>query len=312
VLNYPFVGEAEFDALRIAPNDARRSSVKLANPMNDEQPFVRASLLPGLVAAAKRNLSRGNDDLCIYELGSVVRSGLGAPVARPSVTQKPSDDAWAALNAMLPTQSTSVAVLLAGQHSQQTWSSTARNYDWADAIEIAMTIAHTTGADLQVVRGNHDSFHPGRCAQLAIGGSEIGVAGELHPRAIEVLGLPARTCALELDFDALVAHSPSARLAPAVSGQPVAKEDIALIVSDTVNTAAVTSAIIEGAGELLESVRLFESYRGHQVPEGSRSLAFALRFRASDRTLEAAEIASARQSAIDLVIHRHGATLRGS
>ncbi|CAB4900652.1 unannotated protein [freshwater metagenome] len=312
VLNYPFVGEAEFDALRIAPNDARRSSVKLANPMNDEQPFIRASLLPGLIAAAKRNLSRGSDDLCIYELGSVVRSGMGAPVARPSVTQKPSDDAWAGLNAMLPIQSTSIAVLLAGQHSQQTWSTVARNYDWADVIEIAMNIAHTTGADLRVGPGNDESFHPGRCAQLTVSGVEVGVAGELHPRVIEALGLPARSCALEMDFDEVIARSASSRPAPAVSAQPVAKEDIALIVPESVNTAAVTSSIIEGAGELLESVRLFDIYRGQQVPQGSRSLAFALRFRASDRTLEAAEIASARQSAIDLVIQRHGATLRGA
>ncbi|CAB4660380.1 unannotated protein [freshwater metagenome] len=115
-----------------------------------------------------------------------------------------------------------------------------------------------------------------------------------------------------MDFDEVIARSASSRPAPAVSAQPVAKEDIALIVPESVNTAAVTSSIIEGAGELLESVRLFDIYRGQQVPQGSRSLAFALRFRASDRTLEAAEIASARQSAIDLVIQRHGATLRGA
>ena len=312
VLNYPFVGEVEFDALRIASTDARRSSVKLANPMNDEQPYVRASLLPGLISAAKRNLSRGNDDLFIYELGSVVRSGLGAPVARPSVTQKPSEEVWTALNSMLPQQSTFIAVLLAGYKVQQTWSSAARAYDWADAIEIAMNIGHTMGAELQVVRGKNDSFHPGRCAQLSIGGVDVGVAGELHPRVIEALGLPARSCAIELDFNEIVAHCLTTRPAPAVSVQPVAKEDIAIVVSDTVDTAAVTSAIIEGAGELLESVRLFDIYRGQQVPEGSRSLAFALRFRANDRTLEAAEIAAARQGAIDLVVQRHGASLRGA
>lgn len=312
VLNYPFVGEVEFNALRISLDDARRSSVKLANPMNDEQPFIRGSLLPGLISAAKRNLSRGNNDLFLYELGSVVRSGLGAPVARPSVTERPTEQAWAALNAMLPQQSASVAVLLAGQQCLQTWSTAARNYDWADAIEIAMTIASTTGAELQVERGNDESFHPGRCARFAIDGEVVGVAGELHPRVVEALGLPVRSCALELNFDALVAHAVAARPAPRVSGQPVAKEDIALIVSDEVETAAVTSSIVDGAGELLESVRLFDIYRGQQVPEGSRSLAFALKFRAQDRTLEAAEIAAARQSAIDLVVQRHGATLRGA
>ena len=312
VLNYPFVGDAEFDALRIAPNDVRRSSVRLANPMNDEQPYFRASLLPGLISAAKRNISRGNEDLFIFELGSVVRSGLGNTVARPSVAQEPTVDEWTGLNAMLPTQSTSVAAVLVGQESLQTWSNASRSFDWADAIEVAKVIANTTGAELEVTRGSDDSFHPGRCAQLTINATVVGVAGELHPRVIEACGLPVRTCAMELNFDALVSQSVSARPAPAVSGQPVAKEDIALIVSDDVDTAAVIQAIIEGAGELLESVRLFDIYRGQQVPQGARSLAFALRFRAADRTLEAAEIAAARQSAIDLAVERHGVTLRGA
>ena len=312
VLNYPFVGDSEFDALRVAPSDVRRSSIRLANPMNDEQPYFRASLLPGLISAAKRNISRGNEDLFIFELGSVVRSGLGKAVARPSVAHKPTVDEWTGLNAMLPTQSTSVAAVLVGQQSLQTWSDASRSFDWADAIEIAKVIAHTTGAELEVSRGSDDSFHPGRCAQLTINATAVGIAGELHPRVVEACGLPARTCAIELNFDALVSHSVSSRPAPAVSGQPVAKEDIALIVSDEVDTAAVTEAIIEGAGELLESVRLFDIYRGQQVPTGARSLAFALRFRAPDRTLEATEIAAARLGAIDHVVSRYGATLRGA
>ena len=95
-----------------------------------------------------------------------------------------------------------------------------------------------------------------------------------------------------------------------MSAQPVAKEDLALVVPDAVSAAQIQAAIAEGAGELLESVRLFDVYRGQQVAPGSRSLAFALRFRAADRTLEANEIAQARQAAIDLAGQRHGATLR--
>ena len=312
VLNYPFVGDAEFETLRLDSDDARRSSVRLANPMNDEQPYVRASLLPGLIGAAKRNISRGFEDLFIFELGAVVNSGLGTPADRPSVAQKPSEDTWRALNAMLPKQSASIAVVMTGQQSVQTWANAPRYFDWADAIEVAHLIAATTGVELAVSRGSDPSFHPGRCAELLIDGHAVGVAGELHPRAIEQLGLPSGTCALELNFDALVAHAALTRPAPAVSGQPVAKEDIALIVSDEVDTDLVIQAIREGAGELLESVRLFDIYRGQQVPEGSRSLAFALRFRAQDRTLEAAEIAAARQGAIDLAMARHVAILRGA
>ncbi|MEI7453489.1 MAG: phenylalanine--tRNA ligase subunit beta [Actinomycetes bacterium] len=312
VLNYPFVGEAEFDALRLDADDDRRSKVRLANPLNDEQPYVRASLLPGLIAAARRNLSRGNDDFFIFELGSVVRSGLGTLVARPSVAQRPSEDEWNALNAMLPQQSSSLAVLLSGNQQLQTWSGPARKYEWSDALEIARVIADVGGVVLTVTTGNDSSFHPGRCARLCIGDQQVGTAGELHPRVIETLGLPARACALELDFDVLVQHSPQARKAPSVSAQPVAKEDIALIVMDEIPTAQVQQAIVDGAGELLESARLFDVYRGQQVPVGSRSLAFALRFRAQDRTLDASEIAASRDAAIQMAITRHGATLRGA
>jgi len=311
VLNYPFVGDVEFDALRLDVADARRSKVRLANPLNDEQPYVRASLLPGLLAAARRNISRGNDDLFIFELGSVVRSGLGELVARPSVNQRPSVDEWNALNVMLPEQVSSLAVVLSGNQQLQSWSGPARAYVWSDAIEIARVVAETVGVEMSIVAGTDSSFHPGRCAQLSVADMRVGIAGELHPRVIEALGLPNRTCAVELDFDVIVQLAPQSRRAPAVSAQPVAKEDIALIVADTVTTEDVQLAIVDGAGELLESVRLFDVYRGQQVPTGSRSLAFALRFRAPDRTLDASEIASARQAAIELASTRHGATLRG-
>ncbi|MDD2858624.1 MAG: phenylalanine--tRNA ligase subunit beta, partial [Candidatus Nanopelagicales bacterium] len=312
VLNYPFVGQAESDALRLGADDIRRSRVRLANPLNDEQPFIRASLLPGLLAAARRNLGRGSDDLCIFELGSIVRSGLGAQVPRPSVAQRPTEAEWQAVHAMLPHQTTSIAVVLAGHRVAQTWSDATHAYDWADALETAHVIAASIGLTLVVERGDDPTFHPGRCADLRVDGVSVGVAGELHPRVVEQLGLPARACALELDFDALVERAPQARTAPQVSGQPVAKEDLALVVSDDVPARAVLEAIIAGAGPLLESVRLFDVYRGPQVPEGARSLAFALRFRAPDRTLDAAEIAAARQSAIELAQERIGATLRGA
>ncbi|MEI8261850.1 MAG: phenylalanine--tRNA ligase subunit beta, partial [Actinomycetes bacterium] len=138
----------------------------------------------------------------------------------------------------------------------------------------------------------------------------VGIAGELHPRSIEAMGLPARTCVMELDLSAVMAAAPDVRPAPAVSGHPVAKEDIALVVDASIPVSAVQAAVATGAGELLESVRLFDVYAGAQVPDGKRSLAFALRFRAQDRTLSAAEIAASREGAIAEAARQCGATLR--
>jgi phenylalanyl-tRNA synthetase beta chain len=143
-----------------------------------------------------------------------------------------------------------------------------------------------------------------------VGDVQVGIAGELHPRSSEAMGVPERTCIMELDLSATMAAAPEVRPAPAVSGHPVAKEDIALVVDDSIPASTVQAAVAAGAGELLESIRLFDVYSGAQVPDGKRSLAFALRFRASDRTLSTAEIAASREGAIAEAARQCGATLR--
>jgi len=312
VLTYPFVGDAELDALRVDPRDPRRPLVRLANPLSDEQPYLRASLLPGLLAAARRNLGRGSDAVCIFEIGSVVQGRIGPPAGRPAVDARPSDGQWAALEALLPGQPTMLAVVMCGDREPAGWWGPARVYDWSDAIAIAGTVADVAGLQVSREPGSDPSFHPGRCARLVLNGVAVGVAGELHPRVTEALGLPARTCAAEIDLDTVIALAPEVRAAPEISTHPVAKEDVALVVDQQVPAASVAAALRDGAGPLLESVRLFDVYRGPQVPEGHRSLAFALRFRAPDRTLDAAETASAREAALAMAAQRCGAVLRGA
>ena len=311
VLTYPFVGPVELDALHLPADDARRVTARLANPLSDEQPYLRGTLIPGLVGAAQRNLGRGSSDLRIFEVGSVFRGALGSPGPRVPVTHRPSDEHWQALNDALPNQPTHVAVLLAGDHSPAGWWGPAVPQTWAAAIEHARLIADVLGVTLVVEQGADPMLHPGRAARLVVDGVDVGIAGELHPRAVEALGLPARTSVMEIDLTALIAAEPDVRPAPSVSAQPVAKEDVALVVDADVPAAAVQQALVDGAGELLESVRLFDVYTGAQVPEGKRSLAFALRFRAPDRTLSAADIAAAREQAIARAGAQCGAVLRG-
>ena len=141
-------------------------------------------------------------------------------------------------------------------------------------------------------------WHPGRCAALVAGGLVVGYAGELHPSVIKAFSLPPRTAALELDLDALIAQVGGPGSLPPVSAHPVAKEDIALVVGESVSVADLHAAVVAGAGSLLEEATLFDIYRGVPVPAGSKSVAFALRFRAQDRTLTAEEVAAARDAAI--------------
>ena len=310
VLNYPFVGHAEHDALRLATDDPRRSRIRLANPLSDEQPYLRGTLLPGLLAAARRNIGRGADDLMLFEIGTAFLGEVGPQAVRPSVGRRPDDAEIVRLDAMLPDQPQRVAAVLTGERTPAGWWGGARSAEWSDAIELARISGEACGVGLTVERGDDPAFHPGRCARLILDGEVIGVAGELHPRVIEALELPVRTCAMELDLTALVAAAVDVRPAPDFSVHPVAKEDIALVVADGIPAQAVEQALREGAGPLLESVRLFDVYRGSQVPEGHRSLAFALRFRAPDRTLEAAETAAARAAALESAAARCGAVQR--
>jgi phenylalanyl-tRNA synthetase beta chain len=318
VLTYPFMGEGDLDALLVAAGERRRRAPRLANPLSEEQPLLRTTLLPGLLHAARRNLSRGIDDIALGEIGRVFvldddqdPGGVAEP-PRPGVEQRPSDAELAAIEALLPVQPHHLAAVLTGARESRGWWGPGREATWADAIEIASSVASMLGVDIVARPATDAPFHPGRTAALVADGEVIGFAGELHPRVIATYSLPARTVALELDLDALMAAAHDVAPAPDVRTQPVAKEDIALVVAESVAAADVADAVRTGAGELCEEVRLFDVYVGPQVPEGHRSLAFALRFRALDRTLSAEEIAAAREAGVAEAARRHGAVLRGT
>ncbi|MFI9153311.1 phenylalanine--tRNA ligase subunit beta [Streptomyces sp. NPDC053367] len=315
--NYPFVSEQVFDQLGLEADDPARRVVKLVNPLNDEEPALRTSLLPGLLAALRRNDGRGSHDLALFETGLVFQPREEQGVAgHLPVDRRPTDEELASLNAVLPEQPRHVAVVLAGAREQAGWWGKGRPADWADAVEAGRAVARETGAELVVRKGAYGPWHPGRCAEFAVvvDGAEVvvGHAGELHPRVVKAFGLPARTCATELDLDALERAGDGVPQAPSISTFPVATQDVALVVDKPVPAAEVEAALREGAGELLEGIRLFDVYENEdQLGEGRKSLAYALRFRAGDRTLTVDEASAARDAAVALAGERTGAVLRG-
>ncbi|MFJ2928011.1 phenylalanine--tRNA ligase subunit beta [Streptomyces massasporeus] len=315
-LNYPFIGEQVFDQLGLEADDPARRVVKLSNPLSDEEPALRTSLLPGLLAALRRNDGRGSHDLALFESGLVFRPREEQRVAAVlPVDGRPTDEELAELNAALPDQPRHIAVVLAGAREQAGWWGKGRPADWADAVEAARSVAREAGAELVIRKGQYGPWHPGRCAELAVtvDGAEriVGHAGELHPRVVKALGLPARTCAMELDLDAVETAGDATVVAPRISTFPVATQDVALVVDAFVPAADVEAALRDGAGELLESIRLFDVYENaEQLGEGRKSLAYALRFRAPDRTLTVDEASAARDAAVALAGERVGAELR--
>ncbi len=315
-LNYPFIGEQVFDQLGLEADDPARRVVKLSNPLSDEEPALRTLLLPGLLAALRRNDGRGSHDLALFESGLVFRPREEQRVAAVlPVDGRPTDEQLAELNAALPDQPRHIAVVLAGAREQAGWWGKGRPADWADAVEAARSVAREAGAELVIRKGQYGPWHPGRCAELVVtvDGAErvVGHAGELHPRVVKALGLPARTCAMELDLDAVEAAGDATATAPRISTFPVATQDVALVVDAFVPAADVEAALRDGAGELLESIRLFDVYENaEQLGEGRKSLAYALRFRAADRTLTVDEASAARDAAVALAGERVGAELR--
>ncbi|MFD5133204.1 phenylalanine--tRNA ligase subunit beta [Streptomyces olindensis] len=315
-LNYPFIGEQVFDLLGLEKDDPARRVVKLSNPLSDEEPALRTTLLPGLLAALRRNDGRGSHDLALFESGLVFRPREEQRIAAVlPVDRRPTDEELAELNAALPAQPRHVAVVLAGAREQAGWWGKGRPADWADAVEAARSVAREAGAELIIRKGQYGPWHPGRCAELAVtvDGVEqvVGHAGELHPRVVKALGLPARTCAMELDLDAVESAGDATVAAPRISTFPVATQDVALVVDAVVPAAEVEEALRDGAGELLESIRLFDVYENaEQLGEGRKSLAYALRFRAADRTLTVDEASAARDAAVALAGERVGAELR--
>ncbi|MFF8017722.1 phenylalanine--tRNA ligase subunit beta [Streptomyces sp. NPDC007929] len=315
-LNYPFIGEQVFDQLGLDADDPARRVVKLSNPLSDEEPALRTTLLPGLLAALRRNDGRGSHDLALFESGLVFRPRAEQRVAAVlPVDGRPTDEQLAELNAALPEQPRHIAVVLAGAREQAGWWGKGRPADWADAVEAARSVAREAGAELVIRKGQYGPWHPGRCAELVVtvDGAErvVGHAGELHPRVVKALGLPARTCAMELDLDAVESAGDATAAAPRISTFPVATQDVALVVDAFVPAVDVEAALRDGAGELLESIRLFDVYENaEQLGEGRKSLAYALRFRAADRTLTVDEASAARDAAVALAGERVGAELR--
>ena len=310
VLTTPFVPGSVHDVLGWPANDPRHRPMTVLNPLSDAEPELRTSLLPGLLATVVRNTGRGLRDVALFETGRVFRDRDGLPSAPTlGVAHRPSEDQIAAQDAALPDQPRLVAAVAAGAAERPGWWGPGRAYDWADAVELARTVARQFRVELAVSAASVAPWHPGRCAALSLDGRVIGHAGELHPRVVAALGLPGRTVAVELDLDAFDVPAPATT--PSVSGFPPVLLDLALVVRDDVPAGEVLAAVRDGAGELLESARIFDLYRdADRLGDGLVSLAFALRFRAADRTLTIEEATAARDRAVAEAHARTGATLR--
>lgn len=269
--------------------------VTLANPISADKTVLRHMLLNGLLENLANN-QRHHERQKLFEIGSVFLPVKGQ---------------------LLPDEPRHLAIALTGPRNVPGWQDGPEGrkdqplMDFFDLKGTLEELAHGLRIATIIFKSEeHSTFHPGRCAGLYLHNRRIGVAGELHPLVREAYELEQPTAAAEIEFDWLVADIPLVeRIEPIVS-HPAVYQDIALVVNDATPAIDVERVIVQSGGALLREARLFDVYRGDPIPQGKKSLAYALTYQAEDRTLTDKEVAKVHQQIVKAAERQLGATLR--
>jgi len=310
VLAYPFVS-SEHNVLFGTVDGMAVPEMTLANALDPSVAQLRRSLLPGILDIAKRNVARGLTSLAIYELGSVFQpKGTTGSASIPIGNVRPDVATLDGLYDSVPAQPWHVSAVFVGPVTTKQPGQTAVPSGLSEAIDAVHTVATAVGVDVEIRQGSHHAFHPGRCAEVFVGDMSVGFAGEILPRIALSLDLPRVVSALDLDLDAVITAAPDHVVATPVLVFPAATQDVSLVVDQSVPAADVRVSIIDGAGELLESAHLVDDYRGTGLNDNQKSLTFALRFRAADRTLTQQDATDAKMAGVAVAASRHNATIR--
>ena len=288
VMSFSFIGADDLDALQLPPDDERRSGIRVANPLRDEEGVMRTTLLPGLLKAAAVNVARKTSDVSLFETGKVFLNGGGK----------------------IPDQPEHMGFIAVGRRYGD-WESEPREVNIRDATGLWSLVAHELRLPMPGVRkARLPTFHPGRAAEVLIAGDVVGAVGELHPRVAAAFGLSGRVIAGEIDLEGiLVSREPWTYEPPSV--YPPAIFDLAFEVDEPVEAGAVLDAIDESGGALVEARKIFDLFRGNPLPAGRKSIAVRLTLRAPDRTLTDEEVAPIRRVIVARVEEATGASLRG-
>ncbi|CAN5436363.1 phenylalanine--tRNA ligase subunit beta [soil metagenome] len=284
VLLYPFIADSDLVDLGLGEDDPRRQTVKLVNPLSQEESVLRTTLLPGLLATVRRNANRQQTDLALFETGHVFLPPSDQHVA---LDGGPSGVA-------LPAEPDQLALIACGAFESRRHDRIARQVDFADLLGAIELIRRTMRAQpLEVDRTDEMPFHPGRAARISFGDVEVGVAGELHPRVCQAYGVPERTVAAELRLDVIAAGGSNLASAHVPSPLPGLRFDVAALVDVGTDAATVERTIAAAAGDRLTAIHLFDVFEGEQLGEGRKSLAFSLLLEDPETQLTDAEEAAA-------------------
>ena len=292
-ISFALTNEETFHKLNIPQDSPLRKAVPIMNPLSDEYPLVRTTLLSSIFDNLARNLARKNDDVALFEVGSVF-----FPKALP-VTE-------------LPDEVVKIAGAITGRRNAQGWNQTNDMVDFYDAKGIIEELL----ANLRVTRytvetGTHYAMHPGKTALFKKGRDVIATVGEVHPAVLSAYGITKPVYIFELDANIVMKYMAKDLKYKALPKYPATSRDLAMLVDVDVNAADIEKAMTKAAGQNLTQITLFDVYTGKQVEEGKKSLAFSLTFQSNDKTLTDAEIDPAIEKIVAKLQKDFNANLRG-
>ncbi|QDR80884.1 phenylalanine--tRNA ligase subunit beta [Sporomusa termitida] len=292
IISLSFTHPGVFDKLNIPADSPLRAAIEVLNPITDDFPILRTTLLGGVMDTIVRNLARKNEDCRIYEIGAVY-----LPAALPLRE--------------LPQEPLMLCGAMIGKRHASAWNQPRDMVDFYDAkgsVEAVLAGLKIDGYSVEAAVT--PSLHPGKTAMIKKDGDVLGYVGEVHPEVLNAYEINRKVYLFELYVAALIKHTATTPGYQALPKFPAIIRDLALVLPEKIPAEAVTQAILDTAGPLLSAVQLFDVYTGQQVTAGSRSLAFSLTFRAHDRTLTDAEIDEYYKNTIVYLEKTLGARLR--
>ncbi|RKU05871.1 phenylalanine--tRNA ligase subunit beta [Candidatus Poribacteria bacterium] len=286
-INYSFGDPNCFDKIRFTANDPRRDALKLRNPLSPEMSVLRTTLLPGLLENAQHNRNHQIDTIALFEIGSVfIRNGAQKEPAR-------------------------VTGILAGQVGGGVYSNPYREPDFYDIKGIVEGILEVCGiVDYTLQKTDTPTFHPGRSAAVLLDDKQLGTFGEAHPEVVENYDLPYKAYLFDFDMEALVDAAIFAKRFEPIPIYPTVERDLAIVVDKELLSDMPTELIYATGGELVKSVRLFDVYEGEQVPEGKKSLAYAITYHSATETLTDKAVNALHDKVVKCLNQELGAELR--
>lgn len=285
-MSHSFISPKFYDMIGWPSGDSRRISTTILNPLGEDFSVMRTTVLPSLLDNLAHNHAHRNATASLFELGTVYIPTVKDGKADPDV---------------LPHEE---KILVLGSYGRLSF------FALKGVLEALCRELNVKSVSF-VPEKNNPSYHPGRCARILAGDRPLGVFGAIHPAVIKSYGLSGEVLAAELSLDALFAAADSLKLYQPLPKFPASSRDIAVIVDDEIPAAMLESAIRRAAGSLLENVKLFDVYKGQNIPSGKKSMAYSMSLRAPDRTLTDEECDKAMKDAIVMLEKEFHAVLRG-